>query len=89
LCSHTFKDSESIGSLLEQQFNSEAISEYIKWYSTNPFEDPKCIACKLLPLCEGGCRKARVMGQANCIQEKENMGLFVKNLAEQLYQQRS
>jgi uncharacterized protein len=59
LCSHTFKDSESIGSLLEQQFNSEAISEYIKWYSTNPFEDPKCIACKLLPLCEGGCRKGR------------------------------
>jgi uncharacterized protein len=90
LCSHTFKDSEAIGSLLQKQkFNSEVISKYIKWYSTDPFEDAKCIACQLLPICEGGCRKARSMGQGNCIEEKGNMDLFVKNLAElKLHQQR-
>jgi uncharacterized protein len=35
----------------------EGISTYkhLWWLSASPFEDPKCLACVLLPLCGGGC----------------------------------
>jgi uncharacterized protein len=86
LCGHSFKESESIGSLFnkDQYIRSDAVSKQVTWYSTDPFDDSNCIACKLLPVCEGGCRKLRVeTGKRICIEEKYSPNLFVKNILDE------
>lgn len=90
LCSHTFNESEAIGSIYggHNFINSNYISDYARWYSINPFEDCECLKCKLLPTCFGGCRKSRFEGNRNCLEEKRSISLFTKNvIAERLNQQ--
>lgn len=81
LCTHSFDKSESIGSLYNNKVIPDSnIGFYSKWYSLNPFNDEKCIECKLLPVCLGGCRKSRMNGQRACIEEKGSIDLFVNNI---------
>lgn len=91
LCSHTFEKSDAIGSILNKKdyIFSDKISSYTRWYAANPFEDPHCIQCKLLPICSGGCRKARFEGRRECIEEKLSIDLFVKNIIESRLVQKS
>lgn len=92
LCSHTFKESEAVGSLQNgyQPTGLSALSKYVRWYSVTPFEDAECINCQLLPICKGGCRRSRVTGQKKCIEEKDNIDYFIKNVVgESLLQNKS
>jgi uncharacterized protein len=75
LCTHTFKESEAIGSIF-RNFNSSNIKYITKWYSINPFDDNECIECKLLSICLGGCRKSKFEGKKECIEEKSAIDLF-------------
>jgi uncharacterized protein len=88
LCTHTFDASEAIGSVCSQNdfIRPGALPKYLKWYEVDPFGDPECLDCNLLPMCLGGCRMSRVKGKRECIEEKYDRDLFVKNLVrEQLY----
>lgn len=86
LCTYTFDGSDSIGSIFggKNFIRPESISKYVSWYSANPFEDDECIICKLLPVCIGGCRKARFEGHRACIDEKSSIDLFVHNMIDEL-----
>jgi len=82
LCSHTYEEEDSIGNLLRtpQPISDDAADQYAKWYTITPFEDPQCLECILLPVCSGGCRKSRMMGQRACIEERRSLDKFVHNI---------
>lgn len=82
LCTHTFDKSEVVGSIGDDS-NSFNESYYTKWYSLDPFSDPECIKCILLPVCKGGCRKSRMEGHRECIEELNSLDLYVKNIVQE------
>lgn len=54
-CWNTVGDkTKSIGNLLENEENM-ANPNLMKWLGWNPLEKEKCLGCKKLPLCFGGC----------------------------------
>jgi uncharacterized protein len=79
LCTHTF-DAEAVGSVFQagNGLNDNQVDSYDSWYAANPFGDLECRACRLLPVCWGGCRKARVLGGRACIEEREAVELFAE-----------
>ncbi len=46
--------------------------ELLNWVNIDPFSDPECLNCKLLPICMGGCGFARLSGKKGCIVDKEH-----------------
>lgn len=82
LCDHTFDSSVAIGSILEDPggITPKVYPQYAKWYAQDPFRDEECLACQLLPVCNGGCRRARTKGTRQCVEEKGSMDLFVRQL---------
>jgi uncharacterized protein len=44
---------------------------FIRWLSMAPWEDPECLACKMLPVCLGGCPKAFLFGDKDDHQRKQ------------------
>ena len=80
LCSDTYRPEESIGNISEW---GELVSlPSYEWYAANPFDDPDCIKCMLLPYCMGGCRKSRVAGRKSCVDELNNIETLVHVLYE-------
>jgi uncharacterized protein len=79
LCTHTFAENEALGSLTDNSLlpTPKAVQKYTKWYGANPWSDPACISCKLLPVCWGGCRQSRVSGNRACIEEKSSIDQYV------------
>ena len=47
------------------------LPELLNWVNIDPFLDPECLNCKLLPICMGGCGFARLSGKKGCIVDKE------------------
>ena len=85
LCSHTYDKRDSIGSVLRvldgrPAIRDEAVAQYLKWYSVNPFGDAECLSCRLLPVCSGGCRLTRLKGARPCIEEKSSLDLYVRSV---------
>ncbi|MEX8502577.1 MAG: radical SAM protein [Leptothrix ochracea] len=78
LCSHKFDPSEAIGHVIDDP-NVESDQFFEKWISANPFGDSRCLDCKCLPICKGGCRKARVFGSKACIEERFSMDKYVES----------
>jgi uncharacterized protein len=78
LCTHTFSPKEALGSLLDenQLQTKSALTEYASWYAASPWNDEKCLACKILPVCRGGCRKSRVAGHRPCIEESTSLDVY-------------
>jgi uncharacterized protein len=86
LCGHTFKEEEAIGHV-SRDLTDEQLSHYCRWININPFNDTECLACQMLPLCKGGCRKSRYYGGRGCIEEKNSIDLYVSNLYDKWYRQ--
>jgi uncharacterized protein len=82
LCSFTFEEADSIGSLLQGKdvIRPHGLDTYVRWYSANPFQDDECVECILLPVCVGGCRKTRTEGGKECIEEKGSLDLFFRDV---------
>jgi uncharacterized protein len=85
VCTHTFRASEAIGSILDRTglIRFDAMNGYAQWYAANPFHDPKCTECVLLPVCLGGCRKNRVNGRPYCTDVAERLELYTQDLIEE------
>jgi uncharacterized protein len=49
---------ESVGSVYDDVLNDN----YIRWLSYDPFQDPECVDCNLLPICMGGCPYDAIIG---------------------------
>lgn len=85
LCSHTYQPEDSIGNVCKVVDSGKVINErkvgfLAKWYASNPFTDEECLNCILLPTCNGGCRKERVIGKKQCMEEKYSMDAYVREL---------
>ena len=80
LCTDTYRPAESIGNISEWK-RWVALPSY-EWYAANPFDDPDCIKCMLLPYCMGGCRKSRVAGRKSCVDELNDIETLVHVLYE-------
>lgn len=77
-------EEERIGSVTDDKLNHN----YVKWLSYDPFEDPECVKCKLLPICMGGCPYSAVLSsKKSCREIKYNLDailkLRIKELAEE------
>ena len=82
VCSHTYRAADAIGSVLDGSgvVRPDAHNRYAQWYAAQPFDDPKCIDCALLPVCLGGCRKARVRGHPTCVDEIGRLESYTEDL---------
>jgi len=62
--------------------NEDLFFRYLS--AADPFDDPKCKNCKILPFCEGGCPIKRIYNEYNsaktetCSIYKENIIDFLK-----------
>ena len=83
LCPKSFMSEDSAGSIVNGDLKLKNTGDYYDWYAANPFNDQECMECKILPMCCGGCRKKRVAGCRGCLEEKEALDLFVRNLIRQ------
>lgn len=82
MCTHSMNESEVVGNVFEgfgTQFN---LSRYAKFINTNPFNDEGCLNCKILPICKGGCRKARYLGRKVCSDIKFSLDSYVTEKAQ-------
>lgn len=79
LCVHDYKPEFSIGNVSEgiAPINQ---SQYFSFRNVIILDDEECMKCKVLPICNGGCRKFRFEGKKQCIFEKDNLDLYVENL---------
>jgi len=79
LCVHDYQPKDAIGNL-NDGISPISMSYYHSFKNVNPFNDEECLICNVLPICNGGCRKKRLYGNKECIEEKKEIGLYVKNL---------
>lgn len=77
MCTHSMDKSEEIGNVREGFSTQRNLSRYAKFINTNPFSDQECIACKLLPVCKGGCRKARYLGHKVCFDARHSFNSYI------------
>lgn len=82
MCTHSMDKCEVIGNVREGFGTQRNLSRYAKFINTNPFNDPECISCKLLPICKGGCRKARYLGRKVCSDVKYSTTPYIVEKAE-------
>jgi len=85
VCSHTYRASDAIGSVLDKtgMVRADADGSYAQWYAAQPFDDPKCVECRLLPACLGGCRKGRVTGHPICVDELGRLESYTQDLIQE------
>lgn len=81
LCVHDYQPKNAIGHISTGLYPS-ALSKYYSFRNINHLNDLECLACKVLPICNGGCRKSRLIGKKQCIEEKSEMSLYVRNIYE-------
>lgn len=48
-------DKEHFEGKIDSSGNVKLNENYFKWHSRNPFKNKKCLKCKILPICCGGC----------------------------------
>lgn len=53
---------EKVGTIYDEVETIHFSNIQEKWNSFSPFSSRKCISCKVLPLCMGGCPHSRVFG---------------------------
>ncbi|MEW6455223.1 MAG: radical SAM protein [Acidobacteriota bacterium] len=92
-----FSEENSIGNILKEP-NPNQKRNWRKWLLWDPYENPECIECNILPICNGGCpymgykMKEEGKGNQQCVFWKYNLEKIVKltylNFQSQLKQKR-
>lgn len=77
MCTHSMNKSEIIGNIFDGFGSQRNLSRYARFINANPFSDPECCNCKILPLCKGGCRKARYLGRKVCSDVKYSLESYI------------
>lgn len=81
-CNHFQGASEAAGDLMDPNNLSRLRRASSRWFAVDPFSDEKCVDCKMLPFCVGGCRKTRFEGRPDCMQSDSAMDYFVRSIVE-------
>ncbi|MCR5036427.1 MAG: SPASM domain-containing protein [Bacteroidales bacterium] len=79
LCVHDYKPEFSIGNVFKG-ITPEKQTQFYAFRNVSVLNDDECMNCKVLPICNGGCRKFRFEGKKQCIFEKDNLDLYVENI---------
>jgi len=79
LCVHDYQPKDAIGNV-KDGISKDFLGYLHSFRNVNPFNDNECLKCKVLPICNGGCRKERLANKRKCIGEKDLLGLYIKNL---------
>lgn len=79
LCVHDYKPEFAVGNVVEGIIAAKQ-AEFYSFKNTSVLNDYECLNCKVLPICNGGCRKFRFEGKKQCIFEKDNLDLYVQNI---------
>ncbi len=77
MCTHSMDKSEIIGNIHDGFGTQRNLSRYARFINANPFNDQECLDCKILPLCKGGCRKARYLGRKVCSDVKCSLESYI------------
>ncbi len=77
MCTHSMDKSEIIGNIHDGFGAQRNLSRYARFINANPFNDQECLDCKILPLCKGGCRKARYLGRKVCSDVKYSLESYI------------
>ena len=77
MCTHSMDKNEIIGNVREGFGSQKDLTRYAKFINANPFNDPECQTCKILPICKGGCRKARYLGKKVCTDVKYSIPAYI------------
>lgn len=78
-----------IGKLSDEAFELNNTHTIFNNLSYNPVFDTECRACKLLPICGGGCPKLRAEGRPQCHPLKGNLEEYLKASADAVECQKS
>ena len=88
----------NVGHIVEKQeddtsdFEKANVRHYLDFMMYDPTVDSKCVDCKCLPICMGGCPYKRVMEgdtEARCVTEKFKLEEYIKECAYELVRRRS
>ncbi len=79
LCVHDYKPEVSVGHVRDGIHQSKE-PQYLAFRNVSVLDDNECLQCKVLPICNGGCKKFRLEGKKQCIFEKDNLDLYVENI---------
>lgn len=82
LCVHDYKPEFAIGHVSEDILSCKQ-SQYLSFRNVSVLNDKECMDCKILPICNGGCRKFRYEGKKQCIFENNSLDLYVENIYHQ------
>ena len=83
LCAHDGNDRTPLFNVAEglapDGIQSRSLSHYARWMTTGPFAEPGCVACRLLPICLGECRRAWFEGKPNCLLGNSTLPYITEN----------
>jgi len=79
-CSSDFCSTNRIGRVDKNGFQITRIHELF-----NPYLNKECLACAILPYCNGGCHYCRELGIDCCPYEKENLPELLRLYVESVY----
>lgn len=85
MCTHSMDKSEIIGNIHDGFGTQRNLSRYARFINVNPFNDQECLNCKILPLCKGGCRKARYLGRKVCSDVKYSLESYIVEKAQKAF----
>lgn len=85
MCSHSMDESEVVGNVKVGFGSQKNLSRYARFINVSPFEDTECLECNILPICKGGCRKARYLGKKVCSDVKYSIPQYILQKAERNY----
>ena len=55
-------------------FDDKPHENLFRWLSFDPFDDPECLECNMLPICMGGCPYDKIIaGKKDCFTQKYNL----------------
>ena len=85
MCSHCMDESEKVGNVRDGFGTQQNLARYARFITENPFEDKECLECNILPICKGGCRKARYLGKKVCSDVKYSVPQYILQKANRKY----
>lgn len=79
LCVHDYRPEFAVGHVRDGILPQKR-TQYYAFRNVSVLNDSECLNCKVLPICNGGCRKFRLEGKKQCVFEKDNLDLYVENI---------
>lgn len=80
MCVHEYAPQYAVGNVIDGILDEKKV-EYENYRKTSILNDSECRTCKVLPMCNGGCRRYRINhGTHLCIDEKQSMDLYIDML---------